>query len=542
MKLTSGQLSQTVKYGDQLVQTVIACNEGYAWTDVDITNITKALPFTVGVNEHKNIITLNGAVNTTNKTISYTLPNPSPTVNYKPEVGNNLALVSVKESSGSYTNWSQWTSPSSVIPKYDFSKPMRLNYTNLQTGGLNAAWAMFGDHPLSNLTMNNNGSISTSTNQVEIAWGFSAEQVTLVNSHIGEVIMLYDDAGKKSGFVFEVSGANATKLGVVRFIDWPDIADVPLKAGESLWDVSFAYESYELIDMYNRAHPNNTCTWIEASVHPGVYFQPQHFTMPNPATIVEVRAKFGSTPNDYGVVTIDSRPNGNLLVIDWYPYDGFGIQLSGGNVPLSSDGFLEGVYLDPEFKDPVYTCHLDSASGQFVATEHWSMPYPPKDMNMYAKFVKDTGRYVTIVWGRDSSMHGFGSGAKWKTPIPYVAEDSNGVLHYVDPSYIDQASTYIYLTIKDLEDNRPTYSGNYVDVQGWDSDLATNPPFSLSFSEGPDTWNGVRTDGYPNGLVPIDVDLSTNIYELRLEYTGYGDIEPPPPDSPENPDEPGPSK
>lgn len=213
MKLTSGQLSQTVKYGDQLAQTIITCNEGYAWTDVDITNITKALPFTVGVNEHKNIITLNGAVSTTNKSVSYTLPNPSPTVNYKPEVGNNLALVSVKESSGSYTNWSQWTSPSSVIPKYDFSKPMRLNYTNLQTGGLNAAWAMFGDHPLSNLTMNNNGSISTSTNQVEIAWGFSAEQVTLVNSHIGEVIMLYDDAGKKSGFVFEISGANATRGG-----------------------------------------------------------------------------------------------------------------------------------------------------------------------------------------------------------------------------------------------------------------------------------------------------------------------------------------
>lgn len=211
MKLTSGQLSQTVKYGDQLAQTIITCSDGYSWSDDDILNIQKALPFTANMNEHKTILTLSGAVRTTNKNIAHTIPSPTPTVNYKPEAGNNLALVSIKEASGSYTNWTQWSGPTSVIPKYDFSKPMRLNYTNLQTGGLNAAWAMFGDHPLSNLTMSNNGSISTSTNQVEIDWGFSPEQVDLVNSHIGEVIMLYDDAGKKSGFVFEVSGASASK-------------------------------------------------------------------------------------------------------------------------------------------------------------------------------------------------------------------------------------------------------------------------------------------------------------------------------------------
>lgn len=204
MKLTSGQLSQTVKYGDQLAQTIITCSDGYSWSDDDILNIQKALPFTANMNEHKTILTLSGAVNTTNKNIAYTIPNPTPTVNYKPEAGNNLALVSIKETSGSYTNWLQWVNTNSVIPKYDFSKPMRLNYTNLQTGGLNAAWAMFGDHPLSNLTMNNNGSISISTNQVEITWGFSVEQISLIQQHVGEIIMLYDDAGRKSGFCFEV--------------------------------------------------------------------------------------------------------------------------------------------------------------------------------------------------------------------------------------------------------------------------------------------------------------------------------------------------
>ena len=224
MKLTSGQLSQTVKYGDQLAQTVITCSDGYSWTDDDIVNIQKALPFTVSVNEHKTILTLSGTISTTNKSISYTIPNPTPTVNYKPEAGNNLALVSLKETSGSYTNWSQWVNTNSVIPKYDFSKPMRLNYTNLQTGGVNAAWAMFGDHPLSNLTMNNNGSISTSTNQVEIAWGFSVEQISLIQQHVGEIIMLYDDAGRKSGFCFEVEpykknhtdGGSPTQCRVIR--------------------------------------------------------------------------------------------------------------------------------------------------------------------------------------------------------------------------------------------------------------------------------------------------------------------------------------
>lgn len=234
MKLTSGQLNQTIKYGDQLAQTVITCNDGYSWTDDDITNIQKALPFTVSVNEHKSILTLSGTVNTTNKNIVYTIPNPTPTVNYKPEVGNNLALVSLKETSGSYTNWTQWSGPTSVIPKYDFSKPMRLSYTNLQTGGLNAYWALFGDHPFASLTTNNYSSVQTSTNEVSVDWGFSVEQINLIQQHVGEIVMLYDDGGRKSGFCFEVEpykknhtdGGSPTQCRVIRrgHLQWcPDL-------------------------------------------------------------------------------------------------------------------------------------------------------------------------------------------------------------------------------------------------------------------------------------------------------------------------------
>lgn len=224
MKLTSGQLSQTVKYNDQLSQVIITCNDGYAWTDVDISNTQKSLPFTINSNENKNTLTLSGAVNTTNKNITYTIPNPSPTINYKPETGNNLALVSLKESSGSYTKWTQWTDINSVIPKYDFGKPMRLNYTNLQTGGLNAFWALFGDHPFSNLTTNNYSTIQTGTNEVNVDWGFSVEQIELIKQHVGEIIMLHDDSGKKSGFCFEVepykknhnTGGSPTQLKVIK--------------------------------------------------------------------------------------------------------------------------------------------------------------------------------------------------------------------------------------------------------------------------------------------------------------------------------------
>lgn len=537
MKLTSGQLSQTVKYGDQLAQTIITCSDGYSWSDDDILNIQKALPFTANMNEHKTILTLSGAVRTTNKNIAHTIPSPTPTVNYKPEAGNNLALVSIKEASGSYTNWTQWSGPTSVIPKYDFSKPMRLNYTNLQTGGLNAAWAMFGDHPLSNLTMSNNGSISTSTNQVEIDWGFSPEQVDLVNSHIGEVVMLYDDAGKKSGFVFEVSGASASKKkGIVRFVDWPNIADVALKAGECLWDTSYNYETHELIDIYNTAHPDKPCTWVESTLYPNASFDATHLYMPDPPIDINVVAKFGTPPKDYGVVTIDNSPNGNVLSIDWYPEDGFDIQMSNGHMPLSNDGFFMELYLEPDFKTLVYS--LITEHPTLGGPEHWWMSYPPKDMTMYAKFVKDESKYLTIVWGRDPNMNNFAWDPKWKTPIPFKVID-NGKSYPVNPD-LDLSTYDVGLTIGDLESNRPLYSANYVDIQMWEPDPNYSHSFDLVFDgSGGEYWNNVSIYEPDDTIVPISYPTSG---EYRLYYTGWGDIEPPPPDSPTTPDEPGPGK
>ena len=175
--------------------------------------------------------------------------------------------------------------------------------------------------------------------------------------------------------------------GLVKFIDWPDIEDIKLEAGKFLWDTEFNLETQELIDDYNSRNPTANCTWIEASIHPNVYFKPEFFQMPNPATIVEIRAKFGEAPNDYGIVTIDNSPDGNILKIDWYPQYGFEYFISSGYVPLSKNGIYDSLYLDPEFKQIVSKSEYDTENETWITTDYWTMPYPPKNMYMYAKFI-----------------------------------------------------------------------------------------------------------------------------------------------------------
>lgn len=332
--------------------------------------------------------------------------------------------------------------------------------------------------------------------------------------------------------------------GVVRFIDWPNIPDVTLKAGECLWDTSYNYETHELIDLYNTNHADNPCTWVESTLYPNVNFAATQLYMPDPPIDINVVAKFGTPPNDYGVVTINNAPNGNVLKIHWYPDEGFDIHMSNGHIPLSNDGYFTELYLEPDFKTLVYSLITEHS------TEHWWMPYPPKDMTMYAKFVKDESKYLTIYWGRDSSMSGFGKGAKWKTPIPWkVKAFVDDKVYICDPSSIIFDSNYceMGLSIGDLESNRPVYSANYVDIQMWDPDpqYSSVNSFILSYSgDGGEEWNHISIYEPEDTIVPIEIVGGTGgTTEYRLEYAGWGDIEPPPPDSPTTkPDEPGPGK
>lgn len=205
MTLVSGKLTQTLKYGQNIENVVIKCVDGYAWSEGSQSSIASNINPLTAVFSGENNLTISGVFNGPNYNVAFTIPNPEPTINYGPENGNHLMLVSIRESDGSFTNWSQWTSPTSVIPKYDFTKPIRLNYSNLETGGVNAMWAMFGEHPFQNLVTSFGGSAHVSENEVLIEWRFSSDQITLINNHIGEIIMLYDEGSRKSGFCFEVT-------------------------------------------------------------------------------------------------------------------------------------------------------------------------------------------------------------------------------------------------------------------------------------------------------------------------------------------------
>lgn len=100
----------------------------------------------------------------------------------------------------------------SGVTTFNWNQTLKIVYKNqLQTGGLNALWAAFGETEYTSLVTNLDASVNINTSVVEASWtGLEQAQYDLVNSlkDSKPYIQIYDENGLPSKFVFKNIGCS----------------------------------------------------------------------------------------------------------------------------------------------------------------------------------------------------------------------------------------------------------------------------------------------------------------------------------------------
>lgn len=103
----------------------------------------------------------------------------------------------------------------SGVTTFNWNQTLKLVYKNqLQTGGLNALWAAFGETEYTNLVMNLDASVNINSSGVEASWtGLEQAQYDLVNNlkDTNPYIQIYDENGLPSKFVIVNAGCTQKK-------------------------------------------------------------------------------------------------------------------------------------------------------------------------------------------------------------------------------------------------------------------------------------------------------------------------------------------